>query len=91
MSNYIIILFEVIIINALCSLCVILHHTLGLEGGIRPVILPADIAGRFQNLASSNTRKDIETCGILSGKLVCSYFLNINHFFHSWSEFLFQL
>ena len=77
MSNYIIIICLNEVITIMYYIIqyvindVILHHTIGLEGGIRPVILPVDTAGRFQNLASSNTRKDIETCGILSGKLVC--------------------
>lgn len=41
-----------------------------LTEGMRPVIIPADISGSFERLASNNTRRDIETCGILAGKLV---------------------
>ena len=48
----------------------------GLEG-IRPVIIPGDTVSRFQQLASANTRRDIETCGILAGKLVRGFLLNI--------------
>ena len=41
-----------------------------LTDGMRPVIIPSDISDRFERLASTNTRRDIETCGILAGKLV---------------------
>ena len=51
-----------------------LPHTGGLDG-TRPVIVPADTVSRFQSLASTNTRKNIETCGILAGKLVSKYTL----------------
>ena len=39
--------------------------------GYRPVYFPADTASRFEEVASPNTRKNVETCGILAGKLVC--------------------
>ena len=55
----------------------------GLEGGSRPIVLPSDISSRFLSVASSNTRKNIETCGVLCGKLVSGedYFLtNVVHF-----------
>ena len=38
--------------------------------GYRPVYFPADTASRFEEVASPNTRKNVETCGILAGKLV---------------------
>ena len=38
--------------------------------GLRKVIIPTDLVGKFLSLASSNTRKNLETCGILAGKLV---------------------
>ena len=40
--------------------------------GYRPVYIPADTATRFEELASTNTRNNVETCGILAGKLVSS-------------------
>ena len=45
------------------------HPIIGNEG-YRPVYFPADTASRFEEVASPNTRKNIETCGILAGKLV---------------------
>ncbi len=39
--------------------------------GYRPVYIPADTASQFQEIASTNTNNNIETCGILAGKLVC--------------------
>ena len=77
----------------MCTVCVYLQYSLvylqyilvyssifyfigGLEG-IRPVIIPGDTVSRFQQLASGNTRRDIETCGILAGKLVRGFLLNI--------------
>ena len=36
----------------------------------RTVIIPTDISSQFEQVASPNTRKNIETCGILAGKLV---------------------
>lgn len=45
--------------------------------GIRPVIIPGDTVSRFQQLASGNTRRDVETCGILAGKLVSRILLDI--------------
>lgn len=41
-----------------------------IKGGYRPVEVPSDTASRFQDVASTNTRKNVETCGILAGKLV---------------------
>ena len=36
----------------------------------RPVSIPVDTATRFEEVASTNTRNNVETCGILAGKLV---------------------
>jgi len=44
-------------------------HSVGAEG-YRKVVIPADVASQFEQAASTNTRKNIETCGILAGKLV---------------------
>ena len=45
----------------------------GIGGGIRPVIIPNDTSSRFLSVASANTRRNVETCGILGGKLVSPY------------------
>ncbi|KAK7869958.1 hypothetical protein R5R35_013732 [Gryllus longicercus] len=37
--------------------------------GLRTVIVPSRLMGRFMHLALGNTEKNIETCGILAGKL----------------------
>lgn len=37
--------------------------------GNRLVIIPSDLTSKFLQLASSNTAKNLETCGILTGKL----------------------
>ena len=38
--------------------------------GFRRVVVPADVDREFLARASSNTRRNVETCGILAGKLV---------------------
>ena len=38
--------------------------------GYRPMYIPGDIATRFQEVAGANTLRNVETCGILAGKLV---------------------
>ncbi|KAF2862173.1 hypothetical protein K470DRAFT_275526 [Piedraia hortae CBS 480.64] len=50
------------------------------EGGapLRPVLLPPDLRTTFLNLAQRNTRRDLETCGILCGTIV-SNALFISH------------
>lgn len=42
-----------------------------LENGmpLRKVLIPDSIINRFLELASNNTRKNTETCGVLAGKL----------------------
>ncbi|XP_063532775.1 STAM-binding protein-like A [Cydia strobilella] len=37
--------------------------------GLRAVVVPAGLMAQFLRLAQPNTRKDVETCGILAGKL----------------------
>ena len=54
--------------NVFCTLCQYLI-LVDFEG-YRPVFIPSDAASRFEEVASPNTRKNIETCGILAGKLV---------------------
>ena len=44
--------------------------------GKRFIIVPGDLSRRFLLLAASNTKRNIETCGILSGKLVDYNFFN---------------
>lgn len=40
-----------------------------IEGELRPIVVPSLAMERFLRLAQSNTAKNIETCGILAGKL----------------------
>ena len=42
-----------------------------LESGLplRPLLVPHVILARFMQLADQNTRKNLETCGVLAGKL----------------------
>lgn len=38
--------------------------------GLRHVVVPGKLCPRFLQLASANTARGVETCGILCGKLV---------------------
>lgn len=38
--------------------------------GLRKVHIPGELISHFLRLASDNTRKNLETCGILAGRLV---------------------
>lgn len=40
--------------------------------GLRKVHIPGELISHFLRLASDNTRKNLETCGILAGRLVSS-------------------
>lgn len=44
--------------------------------GLRDVIVPSRLMGKFMNLAQRNTNQNIETCGILAGTLV-SVIINV--------------
>lgn len=44
------------------------------NGGLRTVVVPRDTMYRFLMLVSANTAKNIETCGILAGKLAQNQF-----------------
>ncbi|XP_052782814.1 STAM-binding protein-like [Mya arenaria] len=37
--------------------------------GLKNVVIPRDIVVKFMSIAEQNTRRNIETCGILSGKM----------------------
>lgn len=39
------------------------------SGGLRKIHVPAELISQFLRLASDNTRKNLETCGILAGRL----------------------
>ena len=39
-------------------------------GGLRTIIVPEELLSRFISLSDSNTMKNIETCGVLAGRLV---------------------
>lgn len=43
----------------------------GVTDYLRPVVIPAQLLSSFLILAQKNTDKNIETCGILAGRLVC--------------------
>lgn len=47
----------------------------------RTIIIPKDLTSKFLDLAFANTSRNIETCGILAGKLVN---ININLYFNSF-------
>ena len=38
--------------------------------GLRNVVVPSRLMGKFMNLAQRNTNQNIETCGILAGTIV---------------------
>ena len=38
--------------------------------GLRTIVTPADLPTKFMNLVKPNTLRNIETCGVLFGKLV---------------------
>lgn len=42
--------------------------------GNRDIVIPSKLPGMFLSVAQSNTFNNVETCGVLAGKLV-SYFL----------------
>lgn len=48
---------------------------------MRTVLVPSKVMTLFQNLAQSNTKKNIETCGILAGKLVIIVHLKLSYTF----------
>lgn len=41
-----------------------------IQNGLRKVVIPATMISDFVILAYSNTKNNVETCGILAGKLV---------------------
>ncbi|KAB7504158.1 STAM-binding protein-like A [Armadillidium nasatum] len=45
------------------------------EGKLRPIMLPHELMSRFLTLAAVNTGKNIETCGVLAGKMAANKFL----------------
>ena len=42
--------------------------------GLKDVLVPRDIVVKFLNVAQTNTNRNVETCGILSGKMVAALF-----------------
>lgn len=53
-----------------------LHYWIWLQIGntkLRVLNIPLDIQAKFLALARFNTKNNVETCGILSGKLVCAH------------------
>lgn len=53
---------------------------------LRQIIIPGNLTKRFLEQAQSNTLNNIETCGILAGKLVIFLFSirNINFFYDDY-------
>ena len=49
-----------------------------MEGYLRQILVPQDTMSKFLSLASKNTTNNIETCGILAGRLAYNR-LNITH------------
>jgi STAM-binding protein len=45
-----------------------------LKDGLRQVIVPSGIVNEFLKIASENTKKNLETCGVLAGKLANNTF-----------------
>ena len=45
------------------------------KSNLRNIIIPHDLCKQFLDVADSNTKKNVETCGILAGKLVSSSYL----------------
>lgn len=43
--------------------------------GIRPLVIPAELAQTFLRHVQLNTSKNVESCGLLTGKIVCLYFI----------------
>lgn len=43
--------------------------------GLKDVVIPRDIVAKFMSVAENNTKKNIETCGILAGKMVSLFIL----------------
>lgn len=49
----------------------LLSATVGTKsGGLREVKVPVELMAKFMSLAQSNTLRNVETCGVLAGKLV---------------------
>lgn len=44
-------------------------HTSGKSSGLRSVIVPSELMDKFLSLAQPNTTRNVETCGILAGRL----------------------
>jgi hypothetical protein len=44
------------------------------SGGLRNVSVPSMLMGKFESLADPNTQSNVETCGILAGKLAQNSF-----------------
>lgn len=42
-----------------------------MSSGLRPLIIPADLPTTFLRYAQANTAKNTETCGLLTGRIVC--------------------
>ncbi|XP_066939836.1 STAM-binding protein-like isoform X2 [Macrobrachium rosenbergii] len=48
----------------------LLSATVGVKsGGLREVVVPVELMSKFMNLAQANTLRNIETCGVLAGRL----------------------
>lgn len=48
--------------------------------GLRNVIVPSRLMGKFMNLAQRNTNQNIETCGILAGTIVSNLLTTLGRY-----------
>lgn len=59
----------------------------GRSGGLREVVVPVELMPKFMALAQANTLRNIETCGVLAGKLVSiGLFVSFIYSVSCWRE-----
>ena len=81
MSNY---MPHCCLLNNFFSLTLIDTSTLN---GLRKIHIPGDLISHFLRIASENTRKNLETCGILTGRLVSKHWSSSSfNKFLSWGN-----
>ncbi len=45
---------------------------------LRTIVIPYDLTRKFLDVAEANTKRNVETCGILAGKLVCILYMHFH-------------
>lgn len=53
------------------------------SGGLRGVVVPEELMSKFMALAESNTLRNVETCGVLAGRLVSTRYRFFFSFFRA--------